>query len=86
MTAGPIVTASVHVDAEPDLVFSYFTEPGRVKGWFEEALEGSSVRDREVEVVHQEGETTPLTYNVIASLDGSREAVGGVLLCRYRED
>ena len=64
--------------------FSYFIEPDRVKGWVMEALQGSSVRDKEVEVMHQEGETTPLTYNVIAaSGDGQ---TGSVLLCRYRED
>ena len=64
--------------------FSYFVEPDRVKGWFMEALQGSPVSDKEVEVMHQEGETTPLTYNVIAaSGDGQ---TGGVLLCRYRED
>lgn len=49
-----------------------------------EALQGSSVRDKEVEIVHQEGETTPLTYNVVAS-NGNGQT-GGVLLCRYRED
>lgn len=64
--------------------FSYFTEPERAKGWFMEALQGSSVRDKEVEVTHQEGETTPLTYNVIATNGNGRN--GGVLLCRYRED
>ena len=64
--------------------FSYFTEPDRTKGWFMEALQGSSVRDKEVEVMHQEGETTPLTYNVIATQSNGQ--AGGVLLCRYRED
>ena len=62
--------------------FSYFTEPDRVRGWFTQALKGSPVRDKEVEVVHQEGETTPLTYNVVATDDGQ---ASGVLLCRYRE-
>ena len=64
--------------------FSYFIEPDLVKGWFMEALQGSSVRDKEVEVMRQEGETTPLTYNVIAT--NSNGHTGGVLLCRYRED
>ena len=64
--------------------FSYFTEPDRAKGWFMEALQGSSVRDKEAEIVHQEGETIPLTYNVVAS-NGNGQT-GGVLLCRYRED
>ena len=64
--------------------FSYFTEPDRTKSWFMEALQGSSVRDKEVEVMHQEGETTPLTYNVIATQSNGRAS--GVLLCRYRED
>lgn len=64
--------------------FSYFVEPDLVKGWFMEALQGSSVRDKEAEVMHQEGETTPLTYNVIAT--NSDRRTGGVLLCRYRED
>ena len=63
-------------------VSSYFTEPEQVKGWFMEALTGSPVRDKEVEIMHQEGETTPLTYNVVATDDGQ---AGGVLLCRYRE-
>lgn len=62
--------------------FSYFTEPDQARNWFMEALEGSPVRAREVEVKHREGETTPLTYNVIANSDGR---AGGVLLCRYRE-
>ena len=65
--------------------FSYFIEPDVVKGWFMEALHGLSVRDKEVEVMHQEGETTPLTYNVIAT-SSSNGQTGGVLLCRYRED
>lgn len=64
--------------------FSYFIEPTKAKNWFMEALQGSSVRDKEVEVLHQEGETTPLTYNVIATIASGRN--GGVLLCRYRED
>ena len=64
--------------------FSYFTEPDQARGWFMEAMQGSSVRDKEVEVMHQEGETTPLTYNVIATQSNGQ--AGGVLLCRYRED
>lgn len=63
--------------------FSYFTEPDQVKSWFMEALRSSPVRDKEVEVLHREGETTPLTYNVIASTGNGQ--TGGVLLCRYRE-
>ena len=64
--------------------FSYFTEPDRVRGRFVEAIRGSLVRDEEVEVMHQEGKTTPLTYNVIVTK--VRGQTGGVLLCRYRED
>jgi PAS domain S-box-containing protein len=61
--------------------FSYFVGPDRAKGSFMEALKGSRVRDKEVEVMHREGETTPLTYNVIPTDDGR----AGVLLCRYQE-
>ncbi len=64
--------------------FSYFTGPEQARGWFMEALRGSSVRDREVEVMHREGESTPLTLNVIASAGNGQ--TDGVLLCRYRED
>ncbi len=64
--------------------FSYFTEPELVRSWFVEAVQGSTVRNKIVEVVHQEGETTPLTYTVIATLGNDQS--GGVLLCRYRTD
>lgn len=64
--------------------FSYFTGPEQARGWFMEALRGSSVRDREVEVMHREGESTPLTLNIIAPTGNGQ--TGGVLLCRYRED
>lgn len=64
--------------------FSYFTNPDQARGWFAQALQGSSVRDKEVEIMHQEGETTSLTCNVIATTGNGQ--TGGVLLCRYRED
>lgn len=64
--------------------FSYFTDPDQTRDWFMQALQGSSVRDKEVDVMHHEGETTPLFYNIIATT-GNGQA-GGVLLCRYRED
>ena len=64
--------------------FSYFTEPEQARSWFVEAVQGSTVRNKVVELVHQEGETTPLTYTVIATLGDDQS--GGVLLCRYRAD
>ena len=79
-----IVTGVPRDDLLGTDAFSYFIEPDRVKGWFSEALQGSPVRDKEVEVMHQEGETTLLTYNVIATSGNGQ--TGGVLLCRYRED
>jgi PAS domain-containing protein len=54
--------------------FSYFTDPDQARGWFAEALQGASVRDKEVEVIHQEGETTSLFYNVVATTGNGQTA------------
>lgn len=76
-----IVTGVPREELLGTYAFSYFAEPERVKSRFTEALEGSTVRNEEVEILHGEGETTPLTCNVIPTDDGQ----AGVLLCRYRE-
>jgi len=67
-------------------VFSFFGDQKRTREWFEQSLEGNSVQGEYAEIVHQDGGTTKVAYNVMVQRNISGQVTGGLLLMRPREE
>lgn len=66
--------------------FSFFGDQKKARDLFEQSLEGNAVQNERAEIVHQDGGTTAVAFNVMAQRNVNGEITGGLLLLRPREE